>query len=289
VLKHRLTVTVHDSVKVIINIINERGNIMKRHSVLLVILMMFALTFAPKASYALGLEIGAGYWGQDPSGNMAYEPVSSVDELDLEEDLNYDEEYKPFARIKADMPLFLPNIYFMATPVKFEETGSKTESFKFGDTTFDGTVPFDSKFKADIYDFCLYYSVPLLETASLNTLNVEAGLNVRIIDLEAEVSGSDSLSGVSVTESESVTVPVPMIYAAVQFKPLDSLSIEAEGRGIVYSSNHYYDVIGRVKVKLLDPFFIAGGYRYNDLEIDYHDVEASIKLGGPFIEGGVEF
>jgi hypothetical protein len=112
---------------------------------------------------------------------------------------------------------------------------------------------------------------------------------VRVIDLEAEVSGSDSLSGLSVTESESVIVPVPMIYAAVQFNPLDSLSIEAEGRGIVYSSNHYYDLIGRVKVKLLPPFFIAGGYRYNDLEIDYHDVEASIKLSGPFIEGGVDF
>ncbi|MCK5427171.1 MAG: hypothetical protein KAJ34_05705, partial [Thermodesulfovibrionia bacterium] len=60
-------------------------------------------------------------------------------------------------------------------------------------------------------------------------------------------------------------------------------------RGIAYSSNHYYDIIGRVKIRPMGPVFIAGGYRLNDIKTDYSDVEASIKLRGPFIETGVMF
>ena len=98
-----------------------------------------------------------------------------------------------------------------------------------------------------------------------------------------------SSGGVTVTESESATLPVPMLYAGLQINPIDMLSVEAEFRGIAYQSSHYYDFIGRVKVKPYGPLFIAGGYRSNDLKIDHSDVEASLKFSGPFFEAGVFF
>jgi outer membrane protein len=262
---------------------------MHRYLVLLVSTILFVLTVIPHVTYALGLEAGAGYLRHEPSGHLAYEPLSSIDRLDIERDLGYDREDRLFARLKADMPLLLPNIYLFATPIKFEETGSKAENFTFGDISFDVTVPFDSKVQMDLYDVCLYYSLPLLNEATLGKINAEIGLNARIVDLEAEISGRDAITGLTATESVKETIPVPMIYAAIQLNPVDFLSIEAEGRGVAYSSSHYYDIIGRIKIKPIGPLFVAGGYRHNDIKIDYHDIEASIKLSGPFVETGVVF
>lgn len=74
-----------------------------------------------------------------------------------------------------------------------------------------------------------------------------------------------------------------------QINPIDKLSIEAEIRGITYSSDHYYDLIGRVKYKTVGPAFIGAGYRVEDLKIDEKDVNANIRFGGPFVEIGIEF
>jgi outer membrane protein len=262
---------------------------MHRYIILLVNIILFVLTVIPHVSYALGLEIGAGYMRQEPSGDLAYKPLSSIDTLDIERDLGYEREYRLFGRIKAETPLFLPNVYLFATPITFEETGSKTENFTFGDISFDATLPFDSRVEMDLYDVCLYYSLPFLDKATLGKLNAEIGLNARIIDFNAEISGRDFITGLTATESVSKIIPVPMIYAAIQLNPVDFLSIEAEGRGVAYSSNHYYDIIGRIKIKPIGPLFIAGGYRYNDIKIDYSDVEASIKFSGPFVETGFVF
>lgn len=40
------------------------------------------------------------------------------------------------------------------------------------------------------YDITFYYGLPFVKTATLNKLNVDAGLNVRFIDLNAEVKQS---------------------------------------------------------------------------------------------------
>jgi outer membrane protein len=262
---------------------------MKRNSILLVMFLSFALTLVPQMSSALGLEIGLGYFRQDLSGDFAYKPLSLIDTLDIEEDLGLDKEDKLFARVKAELPLLLPNIYFMATPSKFEGTGSKTQNFTFGDITFNVTAPFDTKIQMDFYDICFYYPIPFIETATLGKVNAELGLNARIVDFDAKVTGLDAVGGGTVTESVSEIIPVPMLYAGIQFKPIDFINVEAEVRGIAYSSNHYYDIIGRVKIRPMGPVFVAGGYRLNDIKIDYSDIEASIKLRGPFIETGVMF
>jgi outer membrane protein len=262
---------------------------MKRNLALSLILLVFTISLLPQKSYAIGIEASVGLWRQKPSGDIAYKPLSTIDRLSIEQDLNMEEEDRIFARIKADLPLFLPNVYLIATPMEFENEGSKTVNFNWGGTTFDWEVPFTTKLQLDHYDIALYYGVPLLETATLGKLNVELGINTKIIDFKAEVSGKEDITGTAITESRSETIVVPMIYVGVQLNPVDLLSIELEGRGIAYSSNHYYDFIGRVKIKPVGPLFIAGGYRYEDIEIDRSGVEASITFSGPFVEGGVYF
>jgi len=252
---------------------------------LMPIIILFLMLIVPAASYAFGLELAVGGWKQSPQGDLAYKSITVGDELDLKRDCNYDDETRFTGRLKIDMPLFLPNIYLMATPMEFDGTGLKTVDFKFGDYDFDADVPFYSKITLDHYDVGFYYGIPFIKTLSAEIFNIDIGLNVRIYDFEVEIRQDDT----SLEESEDFTLPVPMAYLALQIKPVDKLAIEAEVRGISYSGNQIYSLIGRVKFNIFGPVFAAAGYRYDKLKIDEEDVEVDIDFSGPFIEAGFKF
>ena len=105
------------------------------------------------------------------------------------------------------------------------------------------------------------------------------------MDVKAEIEQKDF----GLKESESYFLPLPMIYAAMQIVPVEWLSLEFEGRGVAYSSNHYVSLIGRLKVKPFGPFFVAGGYRYDNVKIDYQDIDIDTEFEGPFAEVGFDF
>jgi outer membrane protein len=245
---------------------------------------MLVIPYQAFAFFAL--DVGVGYWHQTPSGTLNYKPVSVpgvVGDIDLKDDLNLDKENNPFVRIRAELPLVLPNIYLMATPMTFKGSGQLIRSISFNDQTFSGGVPVDSKVKLDHYDLALFYPIPALKTATLGKLNIDLGLNARKIDFEGTISQG------SLTASKNLSIYVPMIFVGVQVKPISVLSIEAEVRGIAYGSNHYFDYIGRLRVNPIPLVFIGAGYRAETIKIDQSDVKADIKFGGPFIEAGLSF
>ena len=249
------------------------------------VLALAGIVLAPALAGAVGIDIAAGGWAQSPEGYVSYKPLVVTDNIDLESDARYDDENRFSARARIDMPAFIPNIYLMATPMQFEGNGEKSVTFKFGNQTFNASVPFYSKVQLDHYDAALFYGIPLLHSASLNTLNIDIGINARFLDVEARVDQNAS----NLHESTSETFVVPMVFAAVQITPVEAFAIEAEARGISYSGDKYYDLIGRLRVKVAGPLFIAGGYRYEDLEIDEKDIKAEVKVKGPFLETGLSF
>ncbi len=260
---------------------------MKKIQLYVACLFVLSMLIVPCSAFAFfGLDAGVGYWRQVPSGSMQYKPVTAVTgDIDLKNDLNFDTQNKPFVRIKAELPLILPNIYLMATPMTFEGSGPLTRSISFGDTTFSGSAQVESKLKLDHYDLALFYPIPLLKTATLGVLNVELGLNARKFDFEGTITQPTTNN----TASKSLSVYVPMIYGGIQVKPISSLSLEFEIRGIAYSGNHYYDYLGRLKFNPIPLVYVAAGYRAETIKIDESDVKADIKFGGPFIEAGLSF
>ncbi len=243
------------------------------------------LLFIPSTALAWGVEMAGGAWYQSPSGNLSFDKTTNADDLDLEDDLNYDDKWQPSGRLKIDMPLFIPNIYIMATPLKWDERGSKDVDFSFGGEDFQANVDFDSKLKMNHLDVAFYYGLPFIKTATLDVLNIDLGLNFRLLDVKAEIEQKDF----DLKESQSYFLPLPMVYAAMQIEPVGWLGLEFEGRGIAYSSNHYVSLIGRLKVKPFGPFFIAGGYRYDNVKIDYQDIDIDTEFEGPFAEVGFDF
>ncbi|CAB1059661.1 hypothetical protein D1BOALGB6SA_4423 [Olavius sp. associated proteobacterium Delta 1] len=258
---------------------------MKKITLLFCILFTLSL---PGTSFGFGFEFSLGAWYQQPSGTLSFDKTTDADDLDLEDDLNYDDKWQPTGRLKIDMPLLIPNIYLMYTPMKWDESGSKDVDFSFGGENFRGGVDFDSELKMNHLDVAFYYGIPGIRTATADVLNIDLGLNFRLLDLKAEIEQTTT-SLIDQKESESYLLPIPMLYGAAQIAPLGWIALDLEGRGIAYSNNHYVSLIGRLKVMPFGPLFVAGGYRYDNIKIDYQDIDVDADFKGPFAEVGFDF
>ncbi len=254
---------------------------------ILLFLTIFTLIFSVNA-WALGFELAGGVWGEKLGGDFSYKGDSlSVDSL------NYDREYKFCGRLKVDLPLI--NFYFAYTPVHFTGQGKENVNFKFANYIFNATVPFDSSLKMDQYDVGVYWGIPFLKmvtktaTLGFSGLDVEFGFNVRAMKVSASIKQNNVEKSVN-----NLWVYVPMLYGGVSLDFMN-FTLDGEARVIKYGSNHYYDLIGRLKwyifkSPILGPsVFIDGGYRYQDFKVDHNDFKTSLKLSGPFVEMGVDF
>jgi outer membrane protein len=260
---------------------------MKKGMLLAVVLSL--ILGAAGNAFGLGAELAIGGWQQSLGGTLGYEIDSNDDIIDLDKDLDVDDEFRIFGRANIDLPLFFPNIYLMVSPTEFDGTGSKDAAIKYGDVEFSADAELDASLSMNQYDIALYWGIPLLKTASNGIFNIDLGLNIRIVDLEASLSGEEVSTSNSVEESVSQTVPIPMAYVAVQIEPIDELSIALEGRGIAIGDNSLYSIVGRIRYQFTGPVFAAAGYRSETLEIDEEDILVDIDISGPFAEIGVIF
>ena len=248
---------------------------MKKLFTLACFLVIVAL---PTSSFALiDIEAAVGVWGCAPTGDFSYKSTLTYD---FEDTFGFEDETFPMARFKLELPV-IPNIYLMATPMKFE--GTSETVFEFDNQSF--TVDTDTELTFNQYDLGFYYGVPFLGLASLGKFHVDAGLNLRIIQMDAKMS--NTATGLS--RDESITVPVPMLYLAADLSPIDLLVIEAEIRALPVSDLEVISAIARLKVNIPGPFYVAGGYRHETVAVDQDDFDIDIKFSGPFAEAGFKF
>ncbi len=253
---------------------------MKKLILIFGLLVLLAVPAASFASPGIDVEAAVGGWMQSFTGDLSYIPgvAGASDILDLEDDLKYDDEIQVIGRVKLEWPV-LPNIYVMAALMDFKDDGQK--DFQFGNINIDGTLPFDSVLTLNQYDLSLYYGIPALETATTDKLNIDIGLNARFIEMKAEVTQG------TLSDSESSILPIPSLFVAAQFRPIDEISIEAEGRGVAVGNDKVLSIIGRLKLKVMGPLFIAGGFRHDTIDIDESDILLDTTFSGIFLEAGL--
>jgi outer membrane protein len=250
----------------------------KRNWFWIPIICLFLLLFS-RPSEAVGLEAALGLSYQDFQGRLA----NNGDNLDLNNDLRFGRAAQFLGRVKIDMPLIIPNLYLMATPLRFDGTATDNLSFKFGSQTFDAGIPFSSSLKLDHYDLALYYGLPVLRQATLGLINIDAGLNIRLFDLKTQITQTTRL------ESNSFNLLVPMVYLGLQVKPTKTFSLEGEFRWLAYNDSHYYDLIGRVKYHFVKWAFVSVGYRQEEISMDQSDIKMNVRFSGPQVEVGFQF
>jgi outer membrane protein len=239
----------------------------------------------PHSAFAWGFEGGVGYWFTTPSGNISYGPNGSS--LDIGLDLQLNEKDTPYAWFKVETPHYWPNLYVMATPMRFDGTGQKNASFTFGDHTFQANIAVQSKIQMDHYDITFYYPISYLKRVTNDILNIDLGLDGRLMDFNSSLS--QTVNGNYSSVSKSLLTVLPLGYMGIQIYPAKMVGFEGEFHGVFYGSNNYMDIIGRIRVRPYGPFFIDVGHRYEAYKFDWSGVKGNLTAQGPFIELGVKF
>jgi len=234
---------------------------------------------------------------QDPSGVVSYKALSSTDYLDLKNDAHFSQKTQPIigAKITNTIP-FVPDLKVDYMPMKFDGSGTLNRQITFGGTTYQAQANFNLNAKMNRFDVLAYYHVPFITAATKNIVKVKAGVNVRVIDFSESFTGTDQLTGYTVTESKSLTVPVPMGHIGIIFSPIKQASLVGDLNYISYGSNNYYDynIGARFSPKgffknLIATPFVQVGYRYEKLKINKDSVFADVKVDGPYAMIGLVF
>ena len=255
---------------------------------LLFMTMVFLFIATPSRAT---LEIGVGAWNQNIDGTLAYSHFSTeTDEADLHRDLDLKKDTRGTGYLKLELPI-LPSLYLGFTPMAFEGTETMKRPYTFGDYTFLKDRPLDTRMKLNHFDVGLYYSLILPDLGAIRKVKVDLGLDLRTAELDVAVTGAvaSETGEKRVREAENYTLPIPMLYGAVQVTPAEKISLEFEGRGVSLGGDHLVSLLGRVKYRVRGALFVATGYRYDYIRLDEDDLNIDSTVSGIFCETGLEF
>ena len=217
-------------------------------------------------------------------GENGYDPTGSNILDNPPQGLNYSRDTSPTGRLVFELPRFFPNLYVMTTPVEIDGGGNKHLIFSIDDEIFATDTDLDSRITLNEVDLALYYDIPFVKNITADMLNIDLGLNVRAVDIDGNIGHEQAVKA-----SKHVVVPIPMVFGALQFHPLNALALEAEGRGISIGANKAFSLVGRIRWNVMDQVFAAGGYRFDKFDINYQGVLIDADISGPFFEAGLSF
>ncbi|RMF82055.1 MAG: hypothetical protein D6739_08675 [Nitrospirae bacterium] len=258
---------------------------------ILAALLALALPSLAAADETVGARVE--YWSMDLTGDIAVSGSASTtlgtDTLSLEEStdgLGLDNESPVGASAWLNLgPFFAFGRY---TPIDISGRGSTTQEVAFGDVTFDVNATLDSSLQFNMYD--LGVGIHLLNFDDL-PVRIQVGLlgQVKLLDGNVEVTGTEAGTGATATESQDFTLPIPMVGGRLKLGLADFLAVEVRGAAIGYSGDHLYDAEARVELSPIPFVGVSGGYRIIDLAVDQSDVNLNATFDGPFVEAFIRF
>ncbi len=257
---------------------------------------IFLLAGSSKAGPLIDFEASIGLIQQKPRGYVSYEAESDNDRIDVKDDARLGDKTKPWVKLKLEHSIpIIPNIKLAYMPMKFDGSGVLTRDINWGGQTYQANADFNLSVKLDRVDTTLYYNLPFIKTVTAGKLDIEFGLNVRTVMFDGKLSGKESGTGQSISESKSITLPIPMGHLAAEIRPINQVSLVGELNYISYSKNTYYDYAAGLRLNshglLQTPIkpFVEVGYRYEKLKIDEAGVKTDLKVKGLYGLVGVRF
>ncbi|ADN08151.1 TIGR04219 family outer membrane beta-barrel protein [Sulfurimonas autotrophica] len=219
------------------------------------------------------VEIGAGAWGQTPSGTANYDRglgITGTNTFDETKDTS------PYVwmLIKHPIPV-VPNIRLEYTSI--HATGKASGSWN------GLNAPANTKSVLDIkeYDIIPYYN--LVDNTFWTTLDL--GLDIKVLDLDYKVEPNGLFTGYE----DTYTAPIPLVYARVRVEiPTTNIGLEGDAKYVTTGSSTIYDA--RVKVDYtfnISPVVqpaLEIGYRKQKIKIDENnlDVKTDMDFSGFF-------
>ncbi len=230
---------------------------------LLLALPLLWLSVAASAD-TLGLRIGAANWGYDISGFARYQSTDTADNIDVNDDLGYDDDSLTFFYAVLEHPVpILPNIKVSRTSIDTDANGILSANFNYGDIMFTVNEPVTSEVELNQTDITLYYQ-PLD-----NVVSLDIGLNAKYIDSKSSITGA-----ISGTENAEVSGWVPMLYAGVGIDlPFSGFAVSADGSFVTYDGSDFYDY--SLRATYTTPWFLGIELGYRKIKLDLDDFDGS--------------
>ncbi|MBV1921944.1 MAG: TIGR04219 family outer membrane beta-barrel protein, partial [Pseudomonadales bacterium] len=233
-----------------------------------------------QADTIFGVYAGGGTQNFDFTGDFEDTDFSSVvGDIDLEDDLNYDNSSGTYVYIAIEHPVpFLPNVLLTSTELDQSESSVITRTISFDNQTFTAGTAVDSTVDLSHVDATLYYE--LLD----NWVNLDLGLTIRKFDGEIKlVSGTDNAQ-------EDIDFTIPLLYGKARFDlPLTGVYVSASGNWIGVGSNNFLDSMVTIGYESTIGLGLEAGYRNITLSIDEDDFEADLGFSGIFAAATFHF
>jgi len=244
---------------------------MNRFIAALVVLIL--LTSAPLRADFVGLQIGTSSWTPDYSGSFALDGSASGTDIDIEDDLGFDDESHSSLWIKIEHPVpVLPNIRIVSSDLDASASNTLTRDIIYDDETFSASTDVDTRFDMSNTEFTLYYE--LLD----NWINLDAGMSVRRYDGVSRIRTSTS----SAEEDLDFTVPLLYLDARIDL-PFTGFFVDSTLNSISVDDSSITETM--VGVGYESDFGLGGrlGYRSLDLEFDEDDLDVDLEFEGTYL------
>ncbi len=225
------------------------------------------LPFTASADF-IGFAVGAAYWNPDPSGDITYMNSGSNDFSD-DLKLGDSQENVLWAVIEHPVPM-LPNIKLVKTTLGLEGRNG-TLNADFGDVNA-GLPGVNTDLTLDQIDAIFYYEI--LD----NWVNLDLGLNFKIID------GSAKVSRQPFSTKEDFTATVPLLYGNAVFElPFTGFSAGLEASLLSVNDNSVTDMTATVGYESDIGLGVLAGLRRQSIVLkDTGDVDLDFTVSGPF-------
>lgn len=237
--------------------------------------------FAVDATPFFSVYAGAGSWSTSVSGDLG-DTETSVDELGLDDQSNT----YFYVAFEHAVP-FVPQVRLEQSGVKTEGDETLTESFEFSGIDYELNTNIESEVDISWTDIVLYYELAMFDF----------GLTFRNVDLDVSATGTDadSLTDEVVTESESVSGVLPMLYAQTKIDlPFTGLYVTGNANFISASDSSITDFRGALGYEMEIPVIAKVGLElgYRSFAIDIgedEDVSGNIEFDGAYFGLNVKF
>ena len=227
------------------------------------------------------VEMGAGVWGQTPTGYATRTDGDGVLNLDgtYTSAENDSQEMYAWVLVKHPLPL-LPNLRLEYVTVSDE---GKTTGHVNGIGVTDSPTTLDTT----QYDVIPYYNI--LDNTFWTTIDL--GLDIKVIQSDTVVKAGSSTLGIvssdtTIYDSTDTTV-VPLLYVRARVQvPMTGLGAEADVKAISDGTNTLYDI--RAKIDYTFDIFpviqpaLEVGYRVQQLTVDDGDTQVDLNYAGVY-------
>ncbi len=220
----------------------------------------------------------AGYLLLSPEGEFAGNDGGVGTRIDMEDDLDFDDSEEFMVEAALQLGDFRLSAAYM--PIEFSGSDTLTRNINFNGRLIPAGADADSDVDIDLYDVGLTWY--LLNFDDLPA-RIQIGPEIAVKVADADLSIASQTAGVS--ESVSVTAPIPTIGLRARVAFADFLGVSGRVGYVEYSDNSFLDADVQVEFSPLPMVGVFGGYRYFDLQVDEDDVYLDTRFAGPY--GGV--